>query len=51
MNVQLNQPLPKPLDATKEHQEEEPKRIVIEEDMMKKSMPPPFHQGLRGKKG
>ena len=49
--MQLNQPLPKPLDATKEDQVEEPKRIVIKEDMMKKSMPPLFHQGLRGKKG
>ena len=45
------QPIPKPLEATKEQKEEEPERIVIKEDMMKKSMPPPFPQALRGKKG
>ena len=47
----VDQPIPKPLDATKEQQEGEPVRIVIKEDMMKKSMPPPFPQELRGKKG
>ena len=43
--------IPKPLDATKEKQEDELERIVIKEDMMKKSMPPPFPQALRGKNG
>ena len=43
--------MPKPLDETKEGEDEEPKTIVIKEDMMKKSMPPPFPQALRGKKG
>ena len=43
--------IPKPLEGTKEQQEEEPERIVIKEYMMKKSMPPPFPQALRGKLG
>ena len=47
----VDQSIPKPLDATKEQQEEETKRIVIKEVMMKKSMPPCFPQELRGKKG
>ena len=47
----VDHPIPKPLDATKEQQEEEPERTVIKEDMMKKSMPPHFPQALRGKKG
>ena len=46
----VDQPMPKPLDATKEQQGKEPERIVIKEDMMKKSMPPPFPQALKGKK-
>ena len=47
----VDQQIPKPLEATKEQQEEELERIVIKEDMMKKSMPPPFPQALRGKNG
>ena len=47
---EVDQPIPKPLDATKEQQAEELEQIVIKEDMMKKSMPPPFPQALRGKK-
>ena len=47
----VDHPIPKPLDATKEQQEEEPERTVIKEDMMKKSTPPHFPQALRGKKG
>ena len=39
----------KPLDETKEGQDEELERIVIKEDIMKKSMPSPFPQALRGK--
>ena len=48
---EVDQPIPKPLDATKEQQDEEPEHIVIKENMMKKSMPPPFPQALRGKRG
>ena len=47
----VDQLIPKPLDATKEQQEEELERIVIKEDMMRKNMPPHFPQALRGKKG
>ena len=47
----VEQPMPKPLNETKEGEDGEPKMIVIKEDMMKKSMPPPFPQALRGKKG
>ena len=47
----VDQLMPKPLDATKEQQDEEPEKILIKEDMMKRSMPPPFPQALRGKKG
>ena len=43
--------MPKPLDGTKEGEDEEPEMIVIKEDMMKKSMSPPFPQALKGKKG
>ena len=39
---QVNQPVPKPVEGTKEEKEEEPEHIVIKEDSMKKSMPPPF---------
>ena len=46
----VDKSIPKPLDATKEQQEEESERIVIKEDMMKKSMLPLFPQALRGKK-
>ena len=47
---EVDQPKPKPPDATKEQQDKEPEQIVIKEGMMKKSMPPPFPQALRGKK-
>ena len=47
---QVEQPMPIPVEETKEEKEAELKRIVIKEDMMKKSMPPPFPQSLRGKK-
>ena len=47
----VEQPMPKPLDETKEGEYEKPEMIVIKEDMMKKSMPPPFPQALKDKKG
>ena len=46
----VEQPVPKPVEETKEEKEVEPKRIIIKEDSMKKSMPPPFSQALKGKK-
>ena len=45
----VEQPVPKPVEETKEEKEMEPERIIIKEDSMKKSMPPPFPQALKGK--
>ena len=36
----VEQPVPKPVEETKEEKEVEPERIIIKEDSMKKSMPP-----------
>ena len=47
---QVDQPVPKPVEETKEEKEVEPEHIVIKEDSMKKSMPHPFPQALKGKK-
>ena len=47
---QVDQPVPKPVEETKEEKELEQEHIVIKEDSMKKSMPPPFPQALKGKK-
>ena len=47
---QVDQPVPIPIEETKEEKEVEPKHIIIKEDSMKKSMPPPFPQALKGKK-
>ena len=38
----VEQPMPKPVEETKEEKEGEPERIIIKENSMKKSMPPPF---------
>ena len=46
----IEQPMPTPVEETKEEKEAESESIVIKEDMMKKSMSPPFPQALRGKK-
>ena len=47
---QVDQPVPIPVEETKEEKEVEQKHIIIKEDSMKKSMPPPFPQALKGKK-
>ena len=47
---QVDQPVPIPIEETKEEKEVEPEHIIITEDFMKKSMPPPFPQALKGKK-
>ena len=44
----VEQPVPKPVEETKEEKEVE--RITIKEDSMEKSMPPPFPQALKSKK-
>ena len=38
----VEQPMPKPVEETKEEKEGEPERIIIKENSMKKSMPHPF---------
>ena len=48
--MQVDHPVPKPVEETKEEKEVEPEHIVIKEDSMKKIMPPPFPQALKGKK-
>ena len=47
---EVDQPMLKPLDATKEQQDKELEQLVIKEDMMKKIMPLQFPQALRSKK-
>ena len=47
---QVDQPVPKPTEETREEKEAEPERIIIKEDSMKKNMPPQFPQALKGKK-
>ena len=47
---QVDQPVPKPTEETREEKEVEHERIIIKEDSMKKNMPPPFPRALRGKK-
>ena len=46
----MDQPIPEPVEETKEEKEAESESIVIKEDMVKKSIPPPFPQSLKGKK-
>ena len=47
---QVDQPVPKPTEETKEEKEVELEHMVIKEDSMKKSMPAPFPRALKGKK-
>ena len=47
---EIEQPVSKPAGKTREQEEEKPEHIFIKDDLMKESMPPPFPQGLRGKK-
>ena len=47
---QVDQPVPIPVEETKEEKEVEPEHIIIKEDSMKKSMPPSFPQALKCKK-
>ena len=50
MVKKVEQPVPKPVEETKEEKEVEPEQIIIKEYSMKKSMSPPFPQALKGKK-
>ena len=47
---QVDQPVPIPIEETKEEKGVELEHIIIKEDSMKKSMPLPFPQALKGKK-
>ena len=47
---EVDQPLPKPVEESRQGEELQPEHIVLEEDTMKYHIPPPFPQALRGKK-
>ena len=47
---EVDQPLPKPVEESKQGEKMQPEHILLEEDTMKYRIPPPFPQALRGKK-
>ena len=47
---EVDQPLPKPAEESRQGEEMQPEHILLEEDTMKYRIPPPFSQALRGKK-
>ena len=47
---EVDQPLPKPVEDSRQGEEMQPEHILLEEDSMKYRIPPPFPQALRGKK-
>ena len=47
---QVDQPMPKPVEESRQGEELQPEHILLEEDSMKYRIPPPFPQALRGKK-
>ena len=47
---EVDQPLPKPVEESRQGEEMQPEHILLEEDIMKYSNPPPFPQALKGKK-
>ena len=47
---EVDQPLPKPVEESRQGEEMQPEHILLEEDIMKYRIPPPFPQALRGKK-
>ena len=46
----VDQPLPKPVEESRQGEEMQSEHILIKEDTMKYRIPPPFPQALRGKK-
>ena len=46
----VDQPMPKPVEDSRQGEEMQPEHILLEEDSMKYHVPPPFPQALRGKK-
>ena len=47
---QVAQPMPKPVEESRQGEEMQSEHILLEEDSMKYRIPPPFPQALRGKK-
>ena len=47
---EVDQPLPKPVEESRQGEEMQPEHILLEEDSMKYRIPPPFPQALRGNK-
>ena len=47
---EVDQPLPKPVEESRQGEDMQPEHILLEEDEMKYRIPPPFPQALRGKK-
>ena len=47
---EVDQPMPKPVEESRQGEELHSEHILLEEDSMKYSIPPPFPQALRGKK-
>ena len=47
---EVDQPMPKPVEESRQGEELQPEHILLEEDSMKYHIPPPFPQALRGKK-
>ena len=47
---EVDQPLPKPVEESRQGEEIQSEHILLEEDSMKYRIPPPFPQALRGKK-
>ena len=47
---EVDQPLPKPVEESRQGEEMQSEHILLEEDSMKYRIPPPFPQALRGKK-
>ena len=47
---EVDQPMPKPVEESRQGEELHYEHILLKEDSMKYSIPPPFPQALRGKK-
>ena len=47
---EVDQPMPKPVEESRQGEELQPEHILLEEDSMKYRIPPPFQQAVRGKK-
>ena len=47
---EVDQPLPKPVEESRQGEEMQPEHILLEEDTMKYHVSPPFPQALRGRK-